>query len=258
MIAIVPAFKSEWIKKKGSLSVWLVFIGAVFTPVITLLIAIKNRDKLPVQYAAETFWKMYWNQCWQPMSFMLLPLGIVLATSLLAQLEFKNNTWKQVHASPQTLTTIFFSKFAVQLTMLIQLFLLFNLFVYLSAYVPPILFSEVPFPKTGVPWSELMQYNLKIFIGCMPIVALQFLLSIQFKNFLVPVGTGIFLWLLSTLVLSWEYAYLLPYLYPAFDQLTSQGALVEETPDIHRLAIGYSIAFLTLAYILYIRKADKG
>jgi lantibiotic transport system permease protein len=255
---VVAAFKSEWLKKRRSLSVWLVLVGSVFTPLITLLIAIKNRDKLPAQYAAEAFWETYWNQCWQPMSFMLLPLGIVLATSLIAQLEFKNNTWKQVHASPQPLTTIFLSKFAVQLTMLIQLFLLFNLFVYLSALVAPLIFAEVPFPSATLPWGEIAQYNFKIFIDCLPIVALQFLLSLQFKNFLVPVGAGMFIWLLGTLVLSWEYSYLLPYLYPAFDQIVGQGGSVNNIPDIHLLAIGYFIIFLTTAYIFYIRKADKG
>lgn len=258
MMTIIPAFKSEWLKKKRSLSVWLVLVGSVFTPIITLLIAIKNRDKLPNQFVADTFWTTYWNQCWQPMAFMLLPLGIVLATSLIAQLEFKNNTWKQVHASPQYLTTIFISKFAVQVTMLVQLFLLFNLFVYLSALVIPVLFSEVPFPKADVPWREIAEYNFKMFIDCLPIVALQFLFSLNFRNFLVPVGAGMFIWLLGTLVLSWEYSYLLPYLYPAFDQLTNQGASIQNLPNIHLLAIMYFTIFLVIAYVLYIRKADKG
>jgi len=189
---------------------------------------------------------------------MLLPLGIVLATSLIAQLEYKNNTWKQVHASPQYLTTVFFSKFAVQITMLIQLFLLFNLFVYLSALTAPVLFHEVPFPQAVVPWGEIARYNFKIFIDCLPIVALQFLLSLNFKNFLVPVGVGIFIWLLGTLVLSWEYSYLLPYLYPAFDQIVGQGGSVKAMPNIHLLALSYFSVFMVIAYILYIRKADKG
>ena len=117
---VVAAFKSEWLKKRRSLSAWLVLVGSVFTPLITLLIAIKNRDKLPAQYAAEAFWETYWNQCWQPMSFMLLPLGIVLATSLIAQLEFKNNTWKQLHASPVSFSNIYFSKLLVLVLMTVM------------------------------------------------------------------------------------------------------------------------------------------
>src|SRR5688572_6050212 len=151
----ISSFQSEWLKKKRSLAVWLVVIGSLFTPAISLLIAVTHRDGLAKKYADPNFWTNYYNQCWQPMSFMLLPLGIVLATSLVTQLEFKNNTWKQLHASPQNLTTIFFSKFAVLLVMMTQLFLLFNIFTFLTSVVPPLVFNDVPFPNTTIPYTQI-------------------------------------------------------------------------------------------------------
>src|SRR5688572_8894618 len=186
----ISSFQSEWLKKKRSLAVWLVVIGSLFTPAISLLIAVTHRDGLAKKYADPNFWTNYYNQCWQPMSFMLLPLGIVLATSLVTQLEFKNNTWKQLHASPQSLTTIFFSKFAVMLVMMIQLFLLFNIFVYTTALIPPAIFSEVPFSKEPLLFSQILQNNARIFLDCLPILAIQYQLGLQFKNFMVPVGAG--------------------------------------------------------------------
>lgn len=259
MLTFIHSFQSEWLKKKRSLAVWLVLVGSVFTPIITILIAINQRTKLAEQYTAETFWGRWFNQCWQPMSFMLLPLGIILATSLIAQLEFKNNTWKQVHASPQKLSTIFVAKFSVQLVMMLQLFILFNFFTYLSAWVPPLLFSEVPFPKGTVEWNTLLRANVNMFIDCLPIVALQFLLSIQFRNFLVSVGAGMVIWLAGTLGLSWKHSYLFPYLYTAFDQIVSQGGkLGEHMPNIHLMAMGYFLVFMVSAYVLYVRKNDRG
>jgi lantibiotic transport system permease protein len=255
----ISSFQSEWLKKKRSLAVWLVVIGSLFTPAITLLIAVTHSDGLPKKYADQNFWINYWNQCWQPMSFMLLPLGIVLATSLVTQLEFKNNTWKQLHASPQSLTTIFFSKFAVLLVMMVQLFLLFNIFTFLTSVVPPLVFNDVPFPNTTIPYTQILKYNALMFLDCLPILALQYLLGLQFKNFMVPVGAGMVIWLLGTLGLSWKYSFIFPYLYSAFEQILAQGGkLHEAAPDIHVLASGYFVVIMVVAYVLYIRKADKG
>jgi hypothetical protein len=255
----LSSFQSEWLKKKRSLAVWLVVIGSLFTPAITLLIAVTHSDGLPKKYADPNFWMIYWNQCWQPMTFMLLPLGIVLATSLVTQLEFKNNTWKQLHASPLSLTTIFFSKFAVLLVMMIQLFLLFNIFTFLTSLVPPMVFKSVPFSTAPIPFDQILKYNAIIFWDCLPILALQYLLSLQFKNFLVPVGAGMVLWLLGTLGLSWKYSFIFPYLYVAFDQIVAQGGkLNPAAPDIHVLASGYFLVTMIVAYTLYIRKPDKG
>ena len=255
----ISSFQSEWLKKKRTLAVWLVLIGSLFTPAITLLIAITQRGNLAKQYADPNFWTTYWSQCWQPMTFMLLPLGIILATSLVGQLEFKNNTWKQLHATPQSLTVIFFSKFAVLMVMMIQLFMLFNIFTYLSALVPPILFSEIPFSAAPFPWSHIVMNNVWILVDCLPIVALQYLLSIQFKNFLIPVGAGMVIWLLGTLALSWKYSFIFPYLYSAFEQILAQGGKLHEiVPNIHIMATGYFVLFLVAGYWLYIHKADKG
>lgn len=255
----VSSFQSEWLKKKRSLAVWLVLVGSVFTPAIELLIALTHREKLVKQYSDPNFWSMHWYQCWQPLSFMLLPLGIVLATSLVTQLEFKNNTWKQLHASPQSLTVIFFSKLAVLLVMMIQLFLLFNLFTYLTALVPPMVFSEVPFSAGAIPFDQIVKHNAWIFLDCLPILSIQYMLSLHFKNFLVPVGVGMVVWLLGTLALSWKYSYIFPYLYSAFEQIEVRGGKVHESaPDFHLMAMGYFVLSMGIGYILYIRKADKG
>lgn len=254
----ISSFQSEWLKKKRSLAVWLVLVGSLFTPAIALLIAVTHSDGLPKKYADQNFWINYWNQCWDPMAFMLLPLGIVLATSLVGQLEFKNNTWKQLHTSPQSLTTIFFSKLAVLIVMMVQLFLLFNIFTYLTAVVPPIVFDEVPFPISTIPFKQILKHNALMFWDCLPILALQYLLSLQFKNFMVPVGAGMVIWLLGSLALSWKYSFIFPYLYTAFEQiLVKGGKLHESAPDIHFMALGYFVVIMITAYLLYIRKADK-
>lgn len=50
----------------------------------------------------------------------LLPMGLILATSLITQMEFRNNTWKQLHTTPQKYSTIFTAKFIVIIGLTLQ------------------------------------------------------------------------------------------------------------------------------------------
>src|SRR5918993_775408 len=114
----INSFQSEWLKKKRSLASWLVIVGAFFTPSIILMSRIKNAGKLSAVYVSNDFWQKLWHQTWESMAAFLLPIGIILAVSLITQIEYKNNTWKQLHATPQRFLTIFSAKFVVILIML--------------------------------------------------------------------------------------------------------------------------------------------
>ena len=128
----IYSFQSEWLKKKRSLAAWLVFIGAFFTPTIVLLVRLKNHQALIKLNSAEDFWSKLWFTSWESMTILLLPIGIILATALITQIEFKNNAWKQLHTTPQPYTIIFFAKLAVIFVMMVELFVLFVIGFFLS------------------------------------------------------------------------------------------------------------------------------
>jgi hypothetical protein len=256
----IYSLQSEWLKKKRSLASWLVLVGAFFTPSIVLMSGIKNANKLSSAYMASDFWFKVWHQSWESMSVFLLPFGIILAVGLIAQIEFKNNTWKQLHSTPQRFSTIFFAKFAVILIMLVEAIVLFNAGVYLSAVIPAILFSNLPYPAAPIPYSYFLTANINFFLDCAPILALQYLLSLQFRNFLVPIGTGFAIWFLGVGMLPWEYSYLFPYIHGTIDFLVSSGQYHRKIPpvNIQLLAMIYFVAFTIVSFILYVRKKDKG
>lgn len=255
----INSFQSEWLKKKRSLASWLVLVGAFFTPVIVLLVRLKNYQALPKIYAAEDFWTKIWFTTWESMTILLLPIGIILATALISQLEYKNNAWKQLHTTPQGYPTIFFAKLSVVLVMMIELFVLFNLGMYLSGIIPSLIFSSVPFPAAPIPFKEFLFGNVNFFIECLPILALQYLISLHFKNFLVPVGVGFVIWVLGIGMTSWEYSYLFPYNQGVIDFLRSSGNLKREvSANLPLIAAVYFVVFIIAGYILYITKKEKG
>lgn len=259
-MTFINSFQSEWLKKKRSLASWLVIVGAFFTPSIILIARIKNHAVLSKLYTAGDFWVKHWYQSWESMEIFLLPIGIILATGLIAQIEYKNNTWKQLHATPQAFTTVFFAKLLVIFIMLVEVFMLFNLGIYLSAVIPAFIFSGIPYPTAQIPFQDFWNANVNFFVDCLPIVALQYLLSLQFKNFLVPVGVGFALWFLGIGLLSWEYSYFFPYLQGAikFMMVTGHFANRQIPVNIEYLALVYSAIFTFAGWFLYVTKREKG
>ena len=258
--SFVHSFQSEWLKKKRSLSSWLVIVGGFFTPLIIIIARLVHYNQLPALYAKDGFWNQLWQSSWESMAIFLLPIGVILATSLITQLEYKNNTWKQLHTTPLSFTTIFFSKLLVILIMVVQFFVLFNIGIYLSALIPYLLVKGVPYPTAPVPFAAILREDGYYFIDCLPIVALQYLLSLKYKNFLVPVGIGFGLWIASLGALSWKFGYLIPYTYCMLNFLKNQtnGRAAIPAINIHVMAVVYFILISIVGYIMYLTKKEKG
>lgn len=254
------SFQSEWLKTKRSPAFWMIVVGGFFTPAVIIVARLVRYTRLPEIYSAENFWDLLWKNSWETMAIFFLPLGAILSTSLIAQLEYRNNTWKQLHALPLSYTTIFFSKLAVILALMLQFFLLFNTGIYLSAVVPYLLVSGTPYPAQDLPYDRFLNENLLFFVDTLPIVALQYLLSLRFKNFLVPVGLGFLFWVGALASLSWQFGYLIPYTYPMFNYLkdVERSRAITPVVNVHFLAAGYFIAITAVSYFLYLSKKEKG
>jgi len=255
--SFIHSFRSELIKKRRTAASWLMFMSALFMPALVVFMRMTSFDGTYKEVTSPHFWEFMWFRNWAAMGMFFLPLSIILFASLITNLEFKNNTWKQLHTTPQSLTVIFFSKFAVIMLMLIQLFIVFNIGIWLSAMLPSVLFRAVAFPTVPYPFLIYMKGSLKFFVDCLPIVALQYLLSLMFKNFIVPIAAGFGLLIASLLAMNWKYGYIVPYTYCPMNFKENQGKM-DPTVDLHACAIIYFVVFMIAAYILYIRKKEKG
>lgn len=254
------AFQSEWLKRKRSLASWLVVGGSAFTPAIVVVGRLVRHDQLPKVYSAPGFWDELWKSSWESMAIFFLPMGAILAASLMAQLEFKNSAWKQVHVLPLSLTTIFFSKFCVVLVMMAQFFVLFNLAIYLSALVPVLLVPGLTYPPAPLPYGRFLRQDLLYFVDSLPIVASQYLISLRFRNFLIPVGVGFMVWVGALASLSWKFGFVVPYTYPMLTYLKNSGGGKAVIPpvNLHLWAIGYFLFFTSVGFMLFVSKREKG
>jgi len=254
---ILNSVQSEWIKKKHTASSWLILICAGFMPLITLAMRLTHMADTRKENMLKPFWAMMHYRNWAAMSMFLLPLTLILYVSLITNMEYKNNTWKQLHTTPQRFSVIFLSKYIVIFAMTIQLFLLFHLGIYISAIIPSLLYRDVPFPTAAFPLRQYTQAAVYFFIDCTPVIALQYLLGLRFKNFLVAIGVGFALLVVSLLALNWKYGYIVPYTYLPLG-LRENRNFVDQNVSRHWCAIGYFAAITLFSYILYINKKEKG
>ncbi|SEN38043.1 hypothetical protein SAMN04488505_1109 [Chitinophaga rupis] len=246
------SFKSEWLKTRHSLASWLTISGAFFIPAIVLFQRLVYAADSAAVNASPQVWEHLYKDNWQYMAVLLLPMGVILVSSLITQLEVKNNAWKLVHSTPQKLHTIFSAKLAVILVMLLQFFLLFNIGIYLTGVVPALFNRQIPFPRTAFPVAAYLRGSGHFLIACLPIVALQYLLSLQFRNFLVPVGVGLALLTASIIAAKWKYGYIIPYIYGTLKFIGKQPAAA-----LYTLPLSYFCGFTIASWLLYYYKKQK-
>lgn len=255
MMTYINSIQSEWIKTKRSASFWLSIVGGFFIPLLMMANLLYNHATIDDYGVGDIMWKRHFMNSWENMAIFLLPMGIIMSGSLITQMEYKNNTWKQLHTTPQSFTTIFASKFTVILIMMLTFFLYFNIGVYLSALIPSVIFKGTV-PSGELPWLFFLKGNWHYFVACLPILAIQYLLSLQFKNFIVPVGTGLVLLIGTLIAVQWKYVYISPFSYCLLNVLSPHreiGGL-----SISGVAMLSFLFWISLAYILYIRKKEKG
>jgi hypothetical protein len=256
MNIFIESFASEWLKKKRTASSFLIIVGSFLIPAILIIARSDSAEGLANSNRGPHVWEMLFNRNWQIMAAFLLPMGIVLVTSLITQLEFRNNTWKQLCTTPQSDTVIFFVKLAVILVMLLEFFVLFNFGIWISGVIPSLFFKSVSGPAESLPLGRFLAADGRFLLNCLPIVSLQYLLSLRFRNFLLPLGAGLGLYVASMVAVHWRYGYTIPYTYCAFNFYDRPASVKGINTDYW--AAGYTVGFMVLAYIIYITRNEKG
>ena len=259
--SFLHAFHSEWLKRKRSFASALVLGGSLFTPAIVAIVRLFHPGSLPALYAAAPFWANLWRACWESMAIFFLPLGAILATSLITQIEFKSNAWKQVHTLPLRTAVVFLAKLAVILVMLFQFLLLFSAGIYASGMLPWLLVPGVPHPRGTFFSLPLVRENALYFVDCLPIVAAQYLMALRSQNVLIPIGIGFLAWVGALAAVSSKLAIWWPYSYPIIHYLIDKpkGAqFAASSGQFHWLAAGAFVLLTVVSYALFVTKTERG
>lgn len=252
----INSLQSERLKIKHTPGKWICLIGSLFIPILFFAGFFKDKNSINSYEGSVNSWITLFLNVWRFMAIAILPMSVILISSLITQLEYKNNTWKQLHTTPQHFVTIFFAKLSAILILILELFLYFNGALILTAIIPSLIFDH-RLPDHHFPFAFYLQANAKIFLNCLPVIAIQYLLSLQFKNFLVPVGVG-FLGMVASFIMvkTTGYAYLSPYSHSTLLILGTEVILPKI--NLQLWSSIYSAVILIVCYVLYWAKKDKG
>jgi hypothetical protein len=182
------------------------------------------------------------------------PWFIILICTLLPQIEYRNNTWKQIFASPQTKGNVFLAKFMnVHLLMLVFL-IATHLFMFLTIVGVSFIKPTLNLFEHSLNVSTVMVNAANAYILLLAVCAIQFWIGLRFKNFIVPIGIGLALWLTGTILALQDNSNLAYYFPYSFHTLLVSTKLTPQLTQIAWTSLGYALLFLIVGFFDFRRR----
>jgi hypothetical protein len=223
-MSILKSLRSELLKTKRTAPLYFTLAAAAFAPFMSMLDIIL--DGVGGEHKKDIFNEMLIKK-FQITGIMILPIFLILICTLLPQIEYKNNTWKQVLTSPQTKVNVFAAKF-INIQLLIGLFLITNLLLMFVCAVV-LHFME---PSLNVLNQPLNGYNVLMarvstYVALLAICCIQFWLGLKFKSFIIPIAIGIACWFAGTILVmqNVDFAAYFPYSFHAYGKFPKYNPL---------------------------------
>ncbi|MGM0851032.1 MAG: ABC transporter permease [Bacillota bacterium] len=163
---------------------------------------------------------------------LLLPLSIAVMAVWLARIEHSENNWKYLFTMPVNLKSIYITKTIIH----IGLVGLSMVILYIGTIGAAIIVGvgNIPYGTTAV--------NVLIcWITCLPILALQMILSIRFPNIGMPIGISLAASITSVVITNSAYG---KYYFWSLPSLT----LIPNSEAMRNLTIPYSLTISLAAF----------
>jgi hypothetical protein len=253
---IVTSLRCEMLKTKRTASFYLTIVAAAFGPLMTLL-DIMIDEGIPASNRNMFFNKLFVEK-FQMTGLLAFPIFLILICTLLPQIEYKNNTWKQVLTSPKTKADIFLSKF-INIQLLVLAFFIINLlFTFISALVVHFKNPSLHLLSQPLNGYEIAMLRINTYLVLLGLCAIQYWLGLRFKNFIIPIGIGVALYFAGTvLVMQLQQSKILYLPYTMF----LYNGLPEFTPYVSGLnwySLAYTLVFLAVGFLSFRKKRMIG
>ncbi len=214
MQGFLLSLQSEFYKTRKTLAFWSVIL---FPLVLCLLISFgfhTNSDKL-IPFPAETQWFRFAGAFIGVMGSLLIPMLVIFQTFSINNIEHRAEMWKSLFSLPIPKWSIYSAKFMYAVLLNALCISLFATFILAAGHTLNYLTPEFKFNQYDIS-GLLFKMHLKLFLASTGILAIQFVFSLLWADFLKPMGIGFLLTVFGIITanLGWEYAYTIPYAHP--------------------------------------------
>lgn len=257
MKTFIDTMRAEMLKTRGTAALWLTLLAAVFIPFINFMILTQRPDVMAPKFQTDA-WLVFLRANWKNVAAIILPMYAILITNLVIQIEYRNNTWKLVYTQPRSFAGIFFSKLLLIHLFIVGLLILFNLSMVASALLVAAVNNRYHFRMDEFPLDTYLTEVLRIYLGLLTISVVQFWLSLRFRNFVVPLGIGIGLWLAGIVLMDWDKIIYYPYMYPTWLFFTDFTKYPERLTQLTVCSAVTFVLALAIAYWDIYRRPERG
>jgi len=251
-MTLLISLRSETLKLRRTLALYLCILGAAFGPLMSLLEELQESQGSPKGQP----WAKFFFQGREPVSIALLPLYTVLVCTLLLQIEYRDKTWKQVLSSPQKMFNVFLAKFLSLQGMILLFIVAYTFFLFVTGFITEAVHPELYDGPLSL--YLILAKNVEMWLLLLGLSAIQFWLSLRFRNFITPLGIGVGGWFLAPMMI-FEFKTSFVEYYPyAFTILGVMPKYKDNTIIYQWYSIAIALLFLTLAFYEFRSRKVKG
>jgi hypothetical protein len=253
-MSLLISLHSEILKTKRTGPLYLALAAAAFAPLMSMLDIILDGigDEHKKDILSEMLIKKF-----QMTGLVALPIFMILVCTLLPQIEYKNNTWKQVLTSPQTKGNVFAAKF-INVQILIGIFLITNLLLmFVSAAILHLMEPTLNVLNQPLNGYDVLMSRVNTYVALLAICCIQFWLGLKFKNFIIPVSIGIACWFTGTIFVmqNFDFAAYFPYSFHAYDRFPKYNPL---STTAAWTSFIYAVLFLIIGFLDFRKRRMNG
>jgi hypothetical protein len=247
------SLRSEIAKTKRTAAFYFTLIGAAIIPFIFLVNALFNGFAGEENVPKDPLNKMF-SMSMEMTGLLIFPLFVVLVCTLMPQIEYRNNTWKQVLSSPQTKLNIFVAKFLSVQSLMLLFLVSSHLFMWIAIIAIHFIEPGLHMFNRSLDGYTILVNNVNLYLCVLAVSAIQFWIGLRFKNFLIPVSIGFVLWITGmTMVFEYHspYAVYFPYSFQTFTFFPKEKI---QLGQVEWTSVGYAVFFLIAGFLDFRRR----
>ncbi|WP_257667248.1 ABC transporter permease [Parapedobacter tibetensis] len=263
MHSFLVSLRSEFYKSRKTLAFW----GAILLPVaIISLITFGFYAKSGkfTQSEGIVIWGQYVDGVLGVMGVLLMPMFVIFVAYSVNNIEHRADMWKSIFSLPLNRWGIYAGKFGFAVLLIALCLFLFAALLLAGGNILGVMKpDELKFHQYNFA-AEAFLLHTKLFLSGMGILAIQFLLSLIWTDFIKPMGIG-FLSTVAGIIaanVNWEYDYLIPYAHPLLalqSMKPSESGTVDVNVFSQEVVVGLIVAAVAfvLGYIIVARRSVK-
>ena len=238
--------RNELIKLKKTFAFWLSIISALIVPLLSLVIGFFKTKMLIPGEGVNPWDDFMMKQITSAIPF-LVPMFIVLFTSLILQIEHKSFGMKHLFSLPIPKWSIYFGKLSVVLLSVVGTYAYFFIAILISGGLLGFVHPDLRFLDMQPDYMSNIKLLGTSFMASLGIVGIQFWMSFRFKNFIAPLGVGMTLVVVGLIISRDPDSIYFPYAYNALS--IAMGDTVPLLYGFSKISI-YSVSCFVIVSVL--------